>query len=78
MELIKNREKEGKEMFASTYATNYVYNVHWRFGIDFMHMLVAPSSYYDPSFDSIVLRFNHSDVRELYEVFRVAGNKYVE
>jgi hypothetical protein len=48
--------------WALPFATNEYYNVHWKEGIDFTHLSIAPSSLWGPN-DGIVLRFNYSDIR---------------
>jgi hypothetical protein len=44
------------------FATGYYYHVHWELGVDFIHMSIGPSMYWNVS-DGIVLRFNYSDMR---------------
>ena len=48
--------------WAMPFATGYYYNVHWKEGIDFTHMAIAPSRLWDAN-DGVVLRFNYSDHR---------------
>jgi len=48
--------------WALPFATNQYYNVHWKNGIDFTHLSLAPSRHWT-STDGIVLRFNYSDIR---------------
>ena len=49
------------------FATNNYYNVHWRYGIDFTHLAIAPNREWTDS-DGVVLRFNYTDVRELFQI----------
>lgn len=48
--------------WALPFATNEYYNVHWKEGIDFTHLSIAPSRLWGPN-DGVVLRFNYTDVR---------------
>jgi len=48
--------------WAMPFASGYYYNIHWKWGIDFLHLNLAPSRFWS-STDAIVLRFNYSDVR---------------
>ena len=43
------------------------YNVHWKWGLDFDHLALAPSRLWNDD-DGIVLRFNYSAYRQLYEI----------
>lgn len=56
-----------KSSWAMPFASGYYYNIHWLFGEDFTHLSLAPSSLWDEN-DGIVLRFNYSDHRELYQI----------
>lgn len=38
----------------------------------------GPSHYYKSTYSPLVLRFNYTETRELFEVFRLAGNKKTE
>ena len=49
------------------FVTNNYYNVHWKWGIDFSHLSIAPSQLWTDD-DAVVLRFNYTDARELYNV----------
>lgn len=53
--------------WAMPFATGNYYNVHWKWGIDFTHLAIAPSRLWSSS-DAVVLRFNYSDYRELYNI----------
>ena len=41
-------------------------------------MLAEPSAYFLDTYNPVILRFNYSETRELFEVFRLTGNKKVE
>jgi hypothetical protein len=43
------------------------YNIHWRMGIDFMHMSFMTSEHWKEN-EGIVLRFNYTDTREYYNI----------
>lgn len=48
-----------------------MYNLHWRYGIDFKFMGIQPSPYWTSDDKSVVLRFNYTAVREKYLVKRI-------
>ncbi len=48
--------------WAMPFATNKYYNVHWKWGIDFTHLAIAPSRLWSVT-DGLVLRFNYTDNR---------------
>ena len=54
------------ESVASIFATGEMYNLHWRYGIDFKFMGIQPSPYWTEDDKSVVLRFNYTAVREKY------------
>lgn len=58
-----------------TFATGYTYHVHYLTGLDFMHVTFQPSPVYNPKDLPIVLRFNHSDIRESYNVINYKSDK---
>jgi len=65
---------DGSNSFVTVLATNYMYNMHWRYGIDFKHILITSSRYYNDVNDkNIIVRFNHTEPRELWELFDVVG-----
>lgn len=49
------------------FAVNRYYNIHWKWGIDFTHMAIAPSRLWNET-EGVVLRFNYTDARELFEI----------
>ena len=53
--------------WAMPFATNNIYNVHWKWGIDFEHLSIAPSQLWNEN-DTVILRFNYTDARELYKI----------
>ena len=62
MIVIKKMSMDIKNSWAMPFITNQYYNVHWKWGIDFMHMALTPSRLWDIN-DGVVLRFNYSDHR---------------
>lgn len=67
MIIIKKMSMDIKKSWAMPFASGYHYNVHWKWGIDFTHMALAPSRLWTEN-DGVVLRFNYSDARELYQI----------
>ena len=67
--IIIKKSKDIKNSFAMPFATNHFYNVHWKWGIDFDHVAIAPSRLWNEG-DGLVLRFNYTDQRELFEVLK--------
>ena len=67
IEIIIKKSKDIPKSWAMPFATNKYYNVHWKWGVDFTHVSLAPSRLWDSN-DGIVLRFNYTDDRELFEI----------
>lgn len=67
MIVIKKMSMDIPHSWAMPFATNNYYNVHWKWGVDFTHLAIAPSRLWSIN-DSVVLRFNYSDYRELYQI----------
>lgn len=65
--IIIKKSNDKKNSWAMPFATGFYYNVHWKWGIDFTHMALAPSRLWDAN-DGVVLRFNYSDHRELFQI----------
>lgn len=61
-----------RNSWAMPFATNQYYNVHWKLGVDFTHMAIAPSRLWDEN-DGVVLRFNYTEERELYDILKIYG-----
>ena len=68
-------DNDGPFAFAGVFPTNYVYNVKFGDGIDWTHLLVKPSSNYDPTDKTIVFQFNYVETRELYEIKKFSAGK---
>ena len=60
--IIIKKSNDKKNSWAMPFATGHFYNVHWKWGIDFPHMAIAPSRLWDEN-DGVVLRFNYTDER---------------
>jgi hypothetical protein len=63
-----------KNSWAYPYAVGHNYSVHFSLGIDFLHLSVAPSQYWQPN-EALILRFNYTDQRELYQIGRYYAQK---
>lgn len=64
--------------FAVVFATNYSYNIHWREGVDFSHIAVESAPHWTESDLPIVLKFNYSATRELFDVKRLVAGKIID
>jgi hypothetical protein len=67
MIVIKKMSMDIPHSWAMPFATGNYYNIHWKWGVDFTHLSIAPSRLWSET-DGVVLRFNYSDYRELYEI----------
>lgn len=67
MIVIKKMSLDIKASWAMPFASGHYYNVHWKWGIDFTHVSLAPSRLWTDA-DGVVLRFNYTDNRELYQI----------
>ena len=74
---IKNPDDDSSFAFAGIFPTNYVYNIHFGGGVDWLHLLLVPSLSYDIADKSLILRFNYTEQRELYEIKKFLANKDV-
>jgi len=61
----KNRQKS----FAMPYVMGSTYNLWWLTGLDFTTMSVFPSKYMLDGEDAVILRFNYTTSRELYDMY---------
>jgi hypothetical protein len=61
------RSHDIKNSWAFPYAVGYNYHTHFQYGIDFLHLSLAPSQYWLDN-EAIVLKFNYTDQRELYKI----------
>ena len=71
--IIIKKSQDTKLSFATPFITNQIYNVHWKYGIDFEHFGVFASEYWRPDMAGIVLRFNYSAFRETYDISKNIG-----
>ncbi len=65
MKFIESGDMKGS--WAMPFACGSYYNVHWSNGPDFTHISIAPSDLWTTS-DAIVLRFNYTAYRDLYQI----------
>lgn len=70
--MIKTKA-DRKVCWAAPFAMNKFYDTWWNEGIDFTHMAVVPSQYFDQNDAGVVLRFNHTENRELFEIGLMVG-----
>ena len=47
--------------------------MHWNLGIDFDHTMLMPSYYAEATDPPIILRFNYTENRELYDMKKMIG-----
>ncbi len=70
--IIKEKPNfDGKFDFVSIFPTGYVFNLHFYTGIDWKHLLLSPSEFTESADKSIILRFNYSETRELFDIKKV-------
>jgi hypothetical protein len=62
MIVIKKQSMDIKTSWAMPFAVNNYYNIHWKLGIDFTHLAIAPSRLWNQT-EGLVLRFNYTDNR---------------
>ena len=65
--IIIKKSKDIKKSWAMPFAVGKYYNIHWKWGIDFTHLAIAPSRLWNET-EGVVLRFNYTDQRELFEI----------
>ena len=65
--IIIKKSFDIKKSWAMPFVVGQYYNVHWKRGIDFTHLAIAPSRLWT-STEGTVLRFNYTDARELFEI----------
>lgn len=65
--MVNVRSRDLNNSWALPFASGFYYNVHWGRGIDFTRISIAPSTLW-ASNEGVVLRFNYTDRRELYQV----------
>jgi|NOAtaT_7_FD_contig_123_61660_length_2529_multi_10_in_0_out_2_4 hypothetical protein len=77
---IKNKEKDNDLGFVGIFVAGHKYNVkwnsapdEWRAGIDWRHMLIGSSEYWDVTEPAVIVEFSYIDFRELFEVWRMIG-----
>jgi hypothetical protein len=55
------------------FAAGYYYNVHWHTGLDFTQLGLQGSEFFAADDPGVVLRFNYTNSRELYDITRLAA-----
>jgi hypothetical protein len=74
---IIEKSNDVKYSFASVFATGYIYNIHFKFGVsDPLSMGLFASPYFTPTDKAIIFRFNYSANRETFDIFRHIGSKF--
>lgn len=63
------------QVWAMPFALGYIYNIWWNLGIDFTHMAISPSMYFDASEPGVLFRFNYTETRELFEITNMVSGK---
>jgi hypothetical protein len=73
---LKYREKlDPTNGWAVPFVTKEMYNVHWRFGLDFKNINVWQSNQWQEDDEKIILCFNHTDTRESVYTYPTGSNK---
>ena len=50
-------------------ATGYTYNIHFEHGnVDWDHIFIQPSYKSEPTDKPLIIRFNHTEIREVYDI----------
>lgn len=78
MKLIKNSNSAGKGQHIAVVAAGYVWNFHWMFGIDFSHLMIGTTPFHKLDDPTIVVRFNYSQTREMFDIFRMQSNSILK
>lgn len=65
--IVIKKSRDIPYSWAFPYAVGHYYHTHFQNGIDFTHISLAPSQYWGQS-ESIVVKFNYTDQRQLYEI----------
>ncbi len=69
--------KDGIQSNVVILPTNFFYNIHWSSGIDWDNAMLVPSPYAQETDNSIIFRFNYTEVRELFEMKRMIAGRVV-
>lgn len=67
------KSKDTKKAFAVPVVTGYIYNMHWKEGIDWTHFSIDSSQWWEENENPVVLRFNHTDNREMWDIYKMLG-----
>lgn len=60
-QMIKNPEKDALFSHAAILPTDQVFNIHFKEGVDWNHLLIQPSFYTYPTEKTTILRFNYTE-----------------
>lgn len=60
--------------YAANLPTGYMYNMHWDTGKDFEKLIIRNSREFSDTDKNIILRFNYTETRELFDVYPKFGN----
>ena len=60
--IVIKKSKDIKNSWAMPFVVGRYYNIHFKWGIDFTHLAIAPSRLWTTS-EGVVLRFNYTDTR---------------
>ena len=66
--LIKNPAGDTINGFPAVLATGYSYNLHIMYAIDWDHFMAIPPYHGEETDKAMVLRFNYTEIRELFEI----------
>lgn len=58
--IIIKKSMDIKNSWAMPFVVGKYHNVHWKLGMDFTHMAIAPSRLWNDT-EGTVLRFNYTD-----------------
>ena len=72
---IMNPALDGKFSYSAIFAVGYSYNIHWGLGVNWDHMMLQPDYLTEITDPPIILRFNYSIQRELFEIKKMIGGR---
>lgn len=66
-------KKDKKKAWSAPFVLDQFYDVWWNQGIDWTSVAVAPSVYFSDQEKGMVLRFNYTETRELFEIAQIVS-----
>jgi hypothetical protein len=67
-------EVDKRNCWAVPFVLNNIYDAWWNYGIDWTSIAVVPSVYFNESDVGMIIRFNYTEHRELFEITqRISG-----